>query len=306
MSGFIKHLVSRTLSAQSAPSAVRPAPLRYVYEPAVLTEPEDVESVVKEATSRRVARPAVPADAAEGDAPAERDAPASSESETHADSRAIAKRLDSVIAEVATAMLPSATPRRPFEPMSEDVPASRDAVVDSVLRAPDIAHSSVQPNVRTPPLARTAPRTPKDREIHAADPGSVADSPEVQHRSEMQRRPEVQYRVPSPLVKRSREHAPSDQPVERMGTSEQADAVGVKPATLSPAASHRVPSAALGRGMPNAASQQPPAVHITIGRVEVRAHAPATRPTARVPAAKAHRPSLSLSDYLRQRRGDRP
>jgi hypothetical protein len=47
----------------------------------------------------------------------------------------------------------------------------------------------------------------------------------------------------------------------------------------------------------------PPAIHITIGRVEVRAVAPAAAAVA-APRA-AGRPRLSLEDYLKERSGGR-
>lgn len=44
----------------------------------------------------------------------------------------------------------------------------------------------------------------------------------------------------------------------------------------------------------------PPAIHVTIGRIEVRATAPAVAPT---PGARRAAPTLSLEDYLRSRGG---
>jgi hypothetical protein len=46
-----------------------------------------------------------------------------------------------------------------------------------------------------------------------------------------------------------------------------------------------------------------PAVHITIGRVEVRANMPLPPPSPR--PRPDHKPALSLGDYLK-RRGGRP
>jgi len=73
--------------------------------------------------------------------------------------------------------------------------------------------------------------------------------------------------------------------------------------SLPAAAAARASSARL---RPDAAAQDAdePTVHITIGRVDVRAIPAASAPVAKKPAARP-RQALSLDDYLRQRGGPR-
>jgi hypothetical protein len=52
-------------------------------------------------------------------------------------------------------------------------------------------------------------------------------------------------------------------------------------------------------------AKEPPAVHVTIGRIEVRAVT--TKPSAASSeAAIAYKPAYALSDYLQERRGGQP
>jgi hypothetical protein len=56
------------------------------------------------------------------------------------------------------------------------------------------------------------------------------------------------------------------------------------------------------RGTP--APQQAPTVHVTIGRIEVRAITPLSPPAPSAAPAQPG-PQLSLDDYLKQRSGER-
>ncbi len=76
-----------------------------------------------------------------------------------------------------------------------------------------------------------------------------------------------------------------------------------KAMVLSPAARALTPAASRSAAT---AERSAPDVHITIGRVEIRAQQPAARPPPAAKAVRAMRPILNLDGYLRQRRGERP
>jgi hypothetical protein len=103
-----------------------------------------------------------------------------------------------------------------------------------------------------------------------------------------------------------------------LGHSDAAEAAARRPARPAVAVARRVETEVqLGREPVPAVRRQraagertpgtghaappPPVIHVTIGRVEVRAAPP--RPLAAAPAPRPAAPKLSLDEYLRSRRG---
>ncbi len=155
-----------------------------------------------------------------------------------------------------------------------------------------------------PPPAPPEPETPRSQEIPRAEPASQRARAEPvgtrikQH--SVERRFETLVREHT--VQRVREIIPSGQPPPRSPApppeqaSRREPPARQNPAPLAPAPASRR-AAISQRATPAPAPAPEPVVHVTIGRVEVRAvQAPASKPTAR-----PREPRMGLDDYLARR-----
>lgn len=190
---------------------------------------------------------------------------------------------------------PADTSARALQPMT--LPLA------SVLHRPPAAQPGALP--RWTPRAEPAP-SPE----HAVEPRRAAVSPteadaHVQASAFAGRRDDPSPPTPRPWAPLAAQAAaPADRPVARPAQGSLVDA-GL-PRLLMPAlmqqAQAQSPRPAAHDGHDAAAPPAGPTVHVSIGRVEVRAAAPAA---ATVPAtrarAPARSPTLSLNDYLQQR-----
>ena len=80
------------------------------------------------------------------------------------------------------------------------------------------------------------------------------------------------------------------------------------PPLYSPVQNRHIGTTAVGKGAiaQQAESHDAPTIRVTIGRIDVRA-VPPTPPASPAPAkSNRSRPALSLSDYLKQRKGGQP
>jgi len=185
-------------------------------------------------------------------------------------------------------------------PTRTDGPPSRDdPSMDrkGARRAPRAAEEPPTPLVREPVAETSRPRPGR------AEPPEIVGS----------REDEVSLLVPTALSPRSRRDSSDERPGDPRRPVESAKAAPGPPAggavgpivprfiTATPVAPEPVRERrADGTPPPPAA----PVVHVTIGRVDVRARfVPPPPPAASRPAPSA--PGLSLDEYLRRRNGDR-
>jgi hypothetical protein len=82
----------------------------------------------------------------------------------------------------------------------------------------------------------------------------------------------------------------------RTSASQEKSQIVVQPEIISPLKPAATPAVSLLQPSP----KEPPAIHVTIGRVEVRAMMPAAQVK---PPPERSAPKMSLDDYLRSRNG---
>lgn len=158
--------------------------------------------------------------------------------------------------------------------------------------APEPARNADERTDPAPEAARLAPASFVAAPVAAAQPARSFLAA-VAHRDET--RNDEASPVPDAPATPQRRLPPDAQPVAPRA---------VVPEILRPetaARAHAEPQRAQPALQPRAAhAQTPPAIHVTIGRVEVRAVAPpaAARPT---PQPKPVKPAMPLADYLEQR-----
>ena len=161
---------------------------------------------------------------------------------------------------------------------------------------------STQPRRRPPRPAGTAPPE-AGRPARAASPPSARRRPSGPAAAAHRRR-----RPPPPPGRHSAGARAADGRAARRAGALTRRPPGPRrpPARRAPGrraarATRRVPARRRGGGAAAEAAPAPPAVHVTIGRVEVRAgSAPASRASAPI-----RRQAISLDEYLRQRAGGR-
>jgi hypothetical protein len=214
---------------------------------------------------------------------------------------------------------PPATPPRPSQVAMSPLPTSaRPAPAAPPLAAPGDTTEAIvlqpvrqeQPGDRAPPAPPTptvavapsftpvAPLSPLVASVPLATAPRQTSAPPAKLPGATIPQTEVASRRPAtpitPTIVRSEERPL--QPVSAPQRSPQPR--GEPEPTLEPTQTRRDDSAA--PSLEEASSA--PTIQVTIGRVEVRAIVPSPPP----PARPAPRPHLSLDDYLRKAKGDRP
>ena len=330
MSGLLSHLVRRTLAPETAVSPLRQ--LRFV--PRVGKAPPSVEA------DRRVEdAPADPAGSV--GVTRHRSEPLRSEPLAHdaaeASANALRARAEKPVLRPAPDAPKAAGPARP-QPHSESsrrpVFAAREAAKSPPAVSGALPRNAPHEPAEEPPIrwARHSPRRTR-QSVEMADPAPAnppsgvdtrrhalptprqararaLPAPDAQHVAtapprQQQQQQEQEQRRPTAVTKSepASDRAPPRQPAE--------------PAAPSPAKPSAAPRPVFARGLPAAGpqSQRPPGVaarepkpsapdvHISIGRVEIRAVAPTEIPERRAKAPSA--PVESLVDYLARRDGGR-
>lgn len=330
MSGFLSRLIQRSLSPQSS---VRPR-LGSVIEPAA-PAPEPMPDAVMDAvathrTEAQQRRDAVPEIAWRG-----AHAPPASGALTDAASPLPtverASRPDPLLpaattapaTEVETASAPEAltrAKRRRNQTRADDAPQPRvtpeaaSRYLDAAA-APAMTRASESDAATATRVSRVGPRTKPSAPLQAnIAEARVATAPRARDRAIKPAVPEPPTDASAPETLRGRAHdaapasaqtpAPEQVPIPvqtpapaQAPASVQAQAPA--PAILKPRLPYPEPvaqSAQLSASLPTE-----PTVHVTIGRVEIRAVAAAATPTRAAPS----KPALSLSDYLQRRDGSR-
>jgi hypothetical protein len=232
--------------------------------------------------------------------------------------------LDEPAADRATAAnLPSSDPagrgqpnrvRQPFRSVSDE--PARPAGTASHPGVPEAegAAPAPRPNITADSPSRAAPsplvaapRPGPARETDAAPPATSSGQPEPvamrptpAERAEPAPRPNITGDSPSRVVLSPLVAAPgpgpalqSDPAQPSTKSAQQLELVAVRPTPTAPSSLQIRPAEKTPAPRPD------PVVQISIGRVEVRAVAPASQGRGRPPAAR--QPGLSLEEYLKQR-----
>ncbi|WP_421566987.1 hypothetical protein [Stenotrophomonas sp. PD6] len=197
-----------------------------------------------------------------------------------------------------------------YHPRADAQPASRAQSAEGVTTQPTTAAHPTQTALPAPPSLRPLPAPPTAaearRNVPAVAPSAVAPNPSVQR---PQRRPD------SPVLER---HAPRRQPAAepvdptplrraRPMPTEPAPSPPPVPALPLPPRLPATQRAATPVAHPARRAALPAAtdtpVHVTIGSVEIRAHAPAPAPQRPASRTASGTAVPSLDAYLRQRHG---
>jgi len=189
--------------------------------------------------------------------------------------------------------LTQAQPRRKHTPIGnaaerrttpEAMPRHFDATPTAALRHADVSDSTTATQVR-----RVGPEK---------KPSALPQPSSAQARVEAAPRPRDRATHPSVLEPRTDASAP-ETPRDHAHDASPAPAPTQAQAILKPRLPYPEPVAQSAQ--PSASLPTEPTVHVTIGRVEIRAVAAAATPTRAAPP----KPALSLSDYLQRRDGGR-
>ena len=199
---------------------------------------------------------------------------------------------------LGAAAAPLAPPPRRDPALAEDEPARAPA------RRPRPAAETGPPLDAVAEGPRSAPRRaallPADTESAPRAPRLLVESPAIAAEEPARPDPRPVTALPGSAVEPPRE--------KRRTLAEHPEALAPRPA-IRPAAVVAQPIVTPAPGPaarpepPPAATPEPPTIHVTIGRIEVRATpAPAARARPAPPAA----PTVSLEDYLRRPAGGGP
>ncbi len=155
------------------------------------------------------------------------------------------------------------------------------------------------------PRESESPRelTPTRQQAHFAQPGSVRGGEGSQPLVPQERSAGFPVYLTSPRPATTREPAETRHPEEE-GRRRRDATTGEppwRPPTAMPPFAPALPSAKAPAGDRSPAGSEPDTIHVTIGRVEVKAVFPPAPPRTAPPA----RPELSLEDYLKQRKAGR-
>lgn len=296
MSDYLGNLAARSLASETAPPAVRPRPASHFEPPAPGAAPlwSEAAAAADAGFVEEAVEVAVPPPARSRPRRPRRSRP-SSEGPVPSDPRVLDPPLPTrggrrrttetgTLPRAGSPLPASESLERPDEPPGERPAAKPDRAADADGRArPRL--SAVRGD--EPAAFRAGALTTLARLVPPAEAEQPAAVLRVRRADPLQRPPEAR----APEVRRhgARERDGSPPAV--------ADGGGPHPAPLRPllpAADRRAVSA---RPEPAVAE---PVVHVTIGRIEVRA-APAPRPPAR--ERHAARPPVDLDEYLQQRSG---
>lgn len=276
MSDFLTNLVSRTLQANEPVQPRIP----------VLFEPLRSPSFAEEATESREASP-----------------PAQGE------------RRERVDAAQPSRTEPVHTIRMPVEPEPEVRPREPSPQIAVTERAPRVERIITEREiVREPVIIEQTTRVidhpaPSDRPIDKAN--RILERVEIRHTQAP--RPVVPHEsiaaIPSPVVEVRNErvehhHTAERHTVERFDKTKPSEAERPMSAPLqretSPFIQPRLELPELPK-LPEAQTPEP-TIEVTIGRIEIRAAVPDSKPQVK---PRTHVPALSLQDYLKQRTGNR-
>lgn len=331
MAGFLSHLVQRTLAASPAILPRLAGPYEGSRDVAAKRDGDEVEEAITALDLAReragpqlepTAGPEVPSEgsAREPFASGSRDLPANKHYQpedptmpAYADSRAVPDQRDVTLAPradtAAVEMPPVRVPqvRTPFLDSDTSI-ARRPRTTEEATEAIEPRHSPSPPvsirwpaevPPRRPPALRTNDPTTTRGDAHTSFNGG---DPARRHLIEPPGAPrfEPMDRGSRHVAEDNASHSsivPSVDPSPAIQTVRPKQGMLVEPPT--PQAS--TPQHKGGDAQPRI-SPQPvaaPTVHVTIGRIELRASAPANTPAPSRPAA--NRPALSLADYLERR-----
>jgi len=196
-------------------------------------------------------------------------------------------------ATIAVPPAPVRSPDRSFRQPEVPAPAPFDLRSLSIgTAAPDPPHA---PATAAPVRARRPAKPPRKEPPRKEPPGGETPRENVEIRPTADRAP----LVPSPSLSPSRRF-PVETQARRPAEARTAPPAGTRVPGLLP----KRPEVGRQAAIDGAGRQPPPPdVHITIGRVEIRAVAPAAAPAP--PAGPAQTPVESLTDYLARREGAR-
>ncbi|HYI65199.1 MAG TPA: hypothetical protein VEW71_09970 [Allosphingosinicella sp.] len=196
-------------------------------------------------------------------------------------------------ATIAVPPAPVRPPRRSFRQPEFPAPAPfdlRSLPIDTAAPGPPHA-----PATAAPVRARRPAKPPGKEPARQEPPAGETPREKVQIRPAADRAPVV----PSPSLSPSR-RLPAETQAWRPALARTAPPAGTRVPGLLP----KRPEVGRQAAIDGAGRQPPPPdVHITIGRVEIRAVAPAAAPAP--PARPAQTPVESLADYLARRDGAR-
>jgi hypothetical protein len=167
------------------------------------------------------------------------------------------------------------------------------------ILAPETPEAAVQPEITVPRELTTSSLAPTLKSVAQETPLLPRPSPTASARTLRNIGPTEIIGFPKPMPPRS-VTAPESwapKPIVPAPAFKKTAHIAGEPGPLSPlkpAAFHLIPA--------RPSSNAPPTIHVTIGRVEVRAVLPpSTKPKVEPSAA----PKVSLEDYLKQRNGGR-
>lgn len=171
-------------------------------------------------------------------------------------------------------------PRREPPPVHEEIVETRIAPRIEPPPAQERPRA-VEPRLDPQPLPRRNAREPEE----PPQPRTVAEERIVR----------MIERTETTSVQREGSIAPAREPHVRVPPAPEANAASPSKPPVQTRPIERAPQ------IHARAADAPPAIHVTIGRVDVRAVMTAEAPAKPAPAAM--QPSLSLDDYLKQREG---
>lgn len=186
--------------------------------------------------------------------------------------------------------------QRPIAPAATRVPAAEPTVAAENAPAPLAAQPVPQIRIERRVLPSTVQRieTIVERQVEVPPPAARVPRQSHEERESLKHPPAPAGLAPSAASFARPERVPAS-PVPPAPARPSTGRFAEAPLAPRRAAPSPPPPAAAERA-------EAPAIHISIGRIEIRATAPAAPPAA----AKRAAPRLGLSDYLRSRDGGRP